>query len=494
MTFTSGVGTASPITLFDAQTTTLTATQGSITGTSSSLSVAAGSLNSFAVATPVTQTAGTSFNETITAIDTWDNPAVGWTSMTACVTFTGPASSPNSTAPAYPARDSCGTGNSSLSFNSSAQATAVVTLDDAQSTTLTATSVTSPASKTGILGSFTVNAYTAVTTAISSGNNQTAKVSTAFTSPLAALVTDAYGNGVPSVPVTFIGPVGGPVDPVAGTPALANGGTTASTTASANLSTVHSPSDGEVIFLNSQTDTSSTAPTSSSSAITNLTYSHNTNGSMALYSGTPPQAAETLTTGNSSQWGSIGVETTGTSASISASGSATTGTTVTSGSITLSTSSNYLLFASTDSSSGDTLTPSATSFTTAPTFTSIGTQSFNTVNYDSAWYLTGGAGTGTITVTFAKTTSQAYLELVQVPVVAGGTFSTSRCASNPPTNQCVTTTNASGVATSTTYTANASTGGPYNVSASASGTTTANFSLTNASAAAASKVAFISSA
>src|SRR5260370_19624660 len=41
------------------------------------------------------------------------------------------------------------------------------------------------------------------------------------------------------------------------------------------------------------------------------------------------------------------------------------------------------------------------------------------------------------------------------------------------------TTIASGVATSTTFTANATAGGPYNVVASATGATSANFALTN---------------
>src|SRR5207245_2797515 len=45
------------------------------------------------------------------------------------------------------------------------------------------------------------------------------------------------------------------------------------------------------------------------------------------------------------------------------------------------------------------------------------------------------------------------------------------------------TTNASGVATSATFTANATAGGPYNVVASATGATSANFSLTNLAAA-----------
>ena len=108
MTFTNGVGTGS-VTLKDAQTTTLTVTQGSITGTSGSFTVTGtASPVSFSVPTPSTQTAGTAFNETITAIDTYGNTASGYTGSKS-LSFSGPANSPNSTAPTYP---------SSVSFTS----------------------------------------------------------------------------------------------------------------------------------------------------------------------------------------------------------------------------------------------------------------------------------------------------------------------------------------------------------------------------------------
>ncbi|MGD0321942.1 MAG: hypothetical protein ABSC00_10145, partial [Acidimicrobiales bacterium] len=160
----SGQVTAT-ITLYDAQSTSLTVTSVTTpageTGSSGSFTVSASTLNSFKVPTPSTQTAGTFFNETITAVDAWDNPASGWTSGTECVTFSGPSSSPSpsSTAPLYPVPTaSCTTGESGLSFNSSGQASATVTLYDAQSTSLTVTSVTSPSGKTGSTGSFTVSA------------------------------------------------------------------------------------------------------------------------------------------------------------------------------------------------------------------------------------------------------------------------------------------------------------------------------------------------
>ena len=138
--FASGVGTAS-ITLVDAQSTTLTATQGSITGTSGSFTVSPAAASTFTVPTPGAQTAGTAFNETITAKDAYGNVATGYTGNQS-ITFTGPANSPGSNNPIYPA---------TVNF-ASGVGTASITLVDAQSTTLTATQ----GSITGTSGSFTV--------------------------------------------------------------------------------------------------------------------------------------------------------------------------------------------------------------------------------------------------------------------------------------------------------------------------------------------------
>ena len=82
VTFTSGAGPAS-VTLYDAETTTLTAADHAspaITGTSSSIVVGSGtaaSLSTFAAST--TPTAGAADNLTITAKDTWLNIATGYT-------------------------------------------------------------------------------------------------------------------------------------------------------------------------------------------------------------------------------------------------------------------------------------------------------------------------------------------------------------------------------------------------------------------------------
>ncbi len=195
VTFTNGVGTAS-ITLFDAQSTTLTATQGALTGTSATFAVSPATASTFTVPTPTTQTAGTAFNETLTALDAYGNTATGYTGAQAVV-FSGPASSPNGHAPAYPA---------SVTFTGGV-GTASITLFDAQSTTLTATQ----GSVTGTSGSFTVNS-TGTTTAFTVSNPGTQTAGTAFSVAITAI--DTYGNTTTgyagSKSVTFTGPASSP--------------------------------------------------------------------------------------------------------------------------------------------------------------------------------------------------------------------------------------------------------------------------------------------
>ena len=71
--------------------------------------IKAGPAATFSLSTP-SPTAGTAFNETITAFDQFGNTATGFTG-TQCITFSGPANSPNGNAPAYPARGACAAGS-----------------------------------------------------------------------------------------------------------------------------------------------------------------------------------------------------------------------------------------------------------------------------------------------------------------------------------------------------------------------------------------------
>ncbi len=181
VSFTNGVGTAS-VTLFDAQTTTLTATQGTVMGTSGNMTVKPlGTATALSVGNPGGQTAGSSFNETIDAVDQYGNTVTAY-SASPTVTFIGPSNSPSGKAPTYPG---------TLNFTNGV-ATPSLTLYDAQSTTLKATIL---GGVTGTSTSFTVSPGTTTTLVVS-----------AFPSPVTAgtahsvTVTafDAYGNTTPS--------------------------------------------------------------------------------------------------------------------------------------------------------------------------------------------------------------------------------------------------------------------------------------------------------
>ncbi|MFZ0378301.1 MAG: hypothetical protein WAL38_10775, partial [Solirubrobacteraceae bacterium] len=194
--FSSGVGTAS-VTLYHAQTTTLTATQGSVTGTSGSIAVAAGANHQIAASAGSAQTAGTAFTVTLTAQDAWGN-APGSLAGTKSVSFSGPSNSPSGSAPVYPA---------TVSF-SAGVATASVTLKDAQTTTLTVTDTTDGLA--GVASSSITVAPTSAASFVLSTPAPTA--GTAFSETLTAL--DSYGNTATgyagSKTVTFTGPSSSP--------------------------------------------------------------------------------------------------------------------------------------------------------------------------------------------------------------------------------------------------------------------------------------------
>ena len=201
LTFTNGAANAS-ITLYDAQSTTLTVAATGVTPATTPITVIAGGASKFALSTP-SPTAGTPFTETITAVDGFANTATGFTG-TQCVVLTGPANSPNGTAPTYPAATGCANG-SSLTFNTGVDNAVPITLTDAQSTTLTGTQ----GPITGTSANFTVSPAAATTLAATSGANQSATTNAAFTNKLVATATDSLGNPVSGVAVTFAAPASG---------------------------------------------------------------------------------------------------------------------------------------------------------------------------------------------------------------------------------------------------------------------------------------------
>ncbi|MGA8717482.1 MAG: hypothetical protein WB557_05715, partial [Solirubrobacteraceae bacterium] len=197
VSFSAGVGTAS-VTLYDAQSTTLTAAQGGASGTSGSITVGAGANHQIAASATSTETAGTAFSVTLTAQDAWGNTP-GTLAGTKSLSFSGPASSPNGSAPVYPA----------TARFSSGHATASVTLKDAQTTTITASDTTDGfagvASGAIVVGPATASSFRVATPA-----SPTAGV--AFSEAITAL--DAFGNTATSYTgsktVAFSGPSSSP--------------------------------------------------------------------------------------------------------------------------------------------------------------------------------------------------------------------------------------------------------------------------------------------
>ena len=201
--FSGGVGTGS-ITLYDAQTTTLTATQGLVTGTSGNITVnPLTTATAYSVANPGSQVAGVSFSESISAVDTYGNVVTSY-SGGKTLTFSGPANSPNGTAPKYPTG---AFGGNNATFNSGV-ATVSITLYDAQSTTLT---VKQGTTLSGVSTSFTVTGgNTAGGFTVANPGTQTA--GTAFSVSITA--TDPYGNPATAYTgnqtLTFSGPANAP--------------------------------------------------------------------------------------------------------------------------------------------------------------------------------------------------------------------------------------------------------------------------------------------
>jgi hypothetical protein len=196
--FSNGVASVSgaangAMTLYKAQNASITVSDGSIgNGAGLSLTVKPAAASSFALPTPASQTAGTTFNETITAQDAFGNTATGYTGAKA-IAFSGPASSPSGKAPTYPA---------SVTF-SAGVGTASIVLFDAQSTTLSAKEGT----LAGSTASFTVNPGAASNLAWSNASTSAPSLSspclftctasgqnhsTTFTAFVA--LTDANGN------------------------------------------------------------------------------------------------------------------------------------------------------------------------------------------------------------------------------------------------------------------------------------------------------------
>jgi hypothetical protein len=196
VSFSAGSGKASSITIYDAGSTSLNASDGTISGASASFTVNALSTTSrFMLSTP-SPTAGTALTETVTAADTYGNTTTGYAG-TKSISFSGPAKSPNNTSPKYP---------SQLSFSAGVATTSAITLYAVQTTTLTAKETFGSIS--GESESFTAASASPSSLSVSTPATQTAGV--AFNLSITG-AKDPYGNPVGGTQtVSFSGPSSAP--------------------------------------------------------------------------------------------------------------------------------------------------------------------------------------------------------------------------------------------------------------------------------------------
>jgi hypothetical protein len=178
VTFTSGVATNISITLFKAETTTLTVTQGAITSpASNSFTVNGLAASGFSINPPGAQTVNQAFPVTVNTVDTYGNPAT-YTTGPHTIVWTGASNAPNGQAPSFPSTAT------SLTFNNvGGQGMAIATgivLYNATTTALTATEGT----KTGTSGSFVVKAASPQSMAFINCTQPSAANTTCAGSPL----------------------------------------------------------------------------------------------------------------------------------------------------------------------------------------------------------------------------------------------------------------------------------------------------------------------
>lgn len=236
----TGVNTTTfhPILAPASGTITATDLSASLTATTGVVTVTNGVQAGFAVTAPATATAGSGFTlPVIEAVDAHGNQVQSYTGPQTLV-FSGPANSPNATAPSYPL---------SVTFTNGAATGIAVTLFKAQTVVLTVTQ----GSNTGSSAAIAVS--TAAATAFTATAPAAATAGTSFSVALG--VYDPYGNLCNgfggSQTVVFSGPATSP-GPVATPPlyplavSFTGGTATASITLYASQSTVLLATDGAI--------------------------------------------------------------------------------------------------------------------------------------------------------------------------------------------------------------------------------------------------------
>jgi hypothetical protein len=423
--------------------------------------------------TPQSATVGTAFAALVaTVVDNGSTPVSGVT-----VTFTAPAT---------------GTGASGTFANGTNTTTATTDTNGNASLTFTANMTaggpyTVTASSTGVstIASFSLTnmAGTPASIAVTSGSTpQSTMVNTAFADPLVAMVADSDSNPISDATVTFTAPTTG----ASGT--FANGTNTTTVTTDTN-------GNASATFTGNGTAGGPYVVTATTGVLTpanfNLTNTAMVVEMVTATGGTPqsteddtafatPLTATVMAGGSPVSGVTVTFTAPPTGASGTFAGGVNTATTNANGVATSATFSangilgNYTVTATVMGGSG----PAAFSLT-------------NTVGAPASITVTSGTPqSATIDMAFAAPLVATVLDKGSNPV-SGVTVTFTAPTTGPSGTFAggvnTATTNVSGVATSTTFTANGTAGGPYTVAATVSGVLTpANFSLTNTAGAPAS--------
>lgn len=185
----SGQASGFSITLYKAETHTLTVTDpvSAKTGTSGSIVVSPVTAVGFLVTSPSSATAGTQFTVTsLTARDAYNNVATGYAG-TKTIVWSGPSNAPNGTAPTFPA--------TSVAFTAGVSTTTLnATLVKAESATLTASQTAGPSGSASI----TVNPGSASKLAFTTQPVGNVAEATSFGTSPAVSVMDSFNNVVTS--------------------------------------------------------------------------------------------------------------------------------------------------------------------------------------------------------------------------------------------------------------------------------------------------------
>jgi hypothetical protein len=331
---------------------------------------------------------------------------------------------------------------------------------------------------------FTVTGPPASVTA-SAGTPQSATINAAFATALQATVRDAGNNLLSGVVVTFTAPTSGASGTFAG--GMNTATTNASGVATSAVFTANATAGGPYNVM-----ASVTGATSANFSLTNKV-------------GPAAKVAVTSGSGQSvainTAFGAPLVATVTDAGNNPVSGVTVTFTAPTSGASGAFAGTNTALTNASGVATSNTFTANATAggpynvVASATGATSANFSLTNTAGLAAKVTVTSGSGqSATINTAFAAPLVATVTDVgnnpvsgVVVTLTAPGSGASGTFAGGMNTA----TTNASGVATSAVFTANATAGGPYNVVASATGATSANFSLTNLPTAAA--IAFVQS-